>query len=182
MENVPERFGKDIESGNIHFDRRKNTLLLSLDASDLDLVSFEKLRDSEKLLEKKEFHVTVLGYKAGGEIAKELQGRADREQVTKEIENLAQSTKWHLETKPEYYIISKKYGEEERRSCIQIIELAGLEGFYEKLNEILGTDFELPFPHVTVLTNSTVESNRLAGIGLSSREDFEKCSPRRVEL
>lgn len=161
---------------NLKFNKEKMTLILEvkLDESILDNLNDEA---SKKGLNKKEeFHTTLIGYSTGQKIIS-----IGRDNIDSIIENIYQEFKWQFSPKNEFYYIEKDYPEnEKRRSIIQVIDLPELPVFYKKMNETLGTNFEIPFPHTTLFTNSTNEENRYKGIGIYSKEEFNLLKPIKI--
>jgi len=59
-------------------------------------------------------------------------------------------------TKKEFFTVKKEYpnnGEEEsevRETIIQEVEVPQLSEYIDRINQLLGTDIESPFPHITL--------------------------------
>ena len=107
----------------------------------------------------------------------------ERENVLNEIEDLSKSIDWEARLRDEVYYIKKEYPErknEIRESIIQIAKIRGLEDFYKKLQKLIGIEFEIPLPHVTIFSNSTNPEKRLRGIGIYSEKQFRKMNPIRI--
>jgi hypothetical protein len=173
---------------SVTFNKEKITLLLNIEVerSAIDKVSGEAL--SRKLLPKDEFHITLIG-NSMGEIIKENISQlsmGDQTKILLKIENLVNEFSWNFMLKDEYYYVSKTYPktadfeEEKRESIIELIELDDANKFYVRLNELLDTNFVLPFPHITLFTNSSREDRVLYGIGIASEEDLRSLKPERV--
>lgn len=171
---------------NLNFSYDKCSLLLNVDAEDLLTDTFESFAQINNLNKKEEFHITIIGRETGENILEMVSSLPvdDKKILLAKIDNLSREFDWSYTPNDEYYEISKKYdtadGEEIRRSLIQIIEIPDLKAFYENLNILLGTDFKLPLPHVTLFTTSSIETMRLRGIGLYSVEQFQSLSPNRI--
>ena len=144
---------------------------------------------SEGLSQKPQCHITILGTAIGEAIKEKLRTKSpdEHEVVFDRIETLSRETDWSFSPKAEYYTVSKTYPEsetgesDERKSIIQLVNMSGAASFYTKLNELLGTSFDAPFPHITLFTTSTREDKKLRGIGIISEEDFRTLSPKRIE-
>lgn len=172
----------------ITFNKEKITLLLDVKAevSSLDKVSSEAL--SRGLTKKNEFHITLIGNSVGEVIKEKISKLSISEQEKKltQIEIFVNEFSWNCTPKGEYYFISKTYPktegfeEETRRAIIELIDLDDAHTFYIKLNELLGTNFKTPFPHVTLFTTSTREDKLLYGIGISNEDDFRLLNPERI--
>ena len=178
---------KNIEGENIVFKKEIATLILKVPESKwLDRLA--KIQKEYGLLKKEEFHITVIGTDTGEAILKRLEGldAEKKESKLREIENLARQTKWAFCLKFDYRFISKTYPPkdgyqaETRKSIIQLAKLPNVESFYRGLNKILGTDFPVPPPHITLFTNSTREDKKLRGIGIYSKEDLSLISSRSI--
>lgn len=100
------------------------------------------------------------------------------------IQELSKKFNWNFAFKKESYFITKHYSEdkEERRSIIQLVSLPNLDPFYKKLNKLLGTKFDTPFPHITPFTNSTNKGKKLRGIGIYSKKQFRALNPIKIKL
>ena len=176
------------DGGRLTFDRHKITLLLDILLKDSDVDVVKDIAEKEGLSRKIDFHITLIGSKTGQAILEKLSKlpEEEKEKVILSIEALANDFDWSYELIPEYYSISKKHksgdegGEELRKSIIQPIALPDLALFYEKLNELIGSDFDIPFPHMTLFTTSTNEVTKLRGIGIYSEKEFEALNPERL--
>lgn len=173
-----------------NFNRDNATLLLDVVP---ESVSFESLREiavKEGLSQKTEFHITLIGRETGEIIVEKLSGLPpeERDILLLRIEDLAKSFTWSHTFSSEYYLISKEYegkdgeGVETRKSIIQTLLLPDLEAFYSQLNHLLGTAFNIPFPHITLFTTSTNEETKLRGIGIYSEEQLKTLNPVKIEL
>jgi len=109
----------------------------------------------------------------------------------RKIKELCESIDWKIILKNEYYSVEKIYNNpdpadpsktipEKRESIIQMAEMEKLNEFYEKLNSLLGTNFETPMPHVTLYTTSSLEENKSKGIGIYSKSQFEELAHEKI--
>ena len=180
---------KEGEKG-LNFDKDRATLLLDITPDGSSLASLRKIAEEEGLSQKDEFHITIIGSQTGKAIREKMLSMSSVEQddFLSRIENLSNSFTWTYSFTPEYKLISKTYGgengipAESRRSIIQTLELPDLNRFYKKLNELLGTEFSVPFPHVTLFTTSTNEATRLQGIGVYSEEQLKTLNPVKITV
>ena len=178
---------KKILANNLIFDREKATLLLSISAEDYAFHDVEKFAKQKKLLRKKEFHITLIGRETGETITEKIKNAssAEQEKILSKIQETSAGFSWNYSFLKEYYFISKTYYEdkenEERQSVIQLFSLPDLIPFYKRLNHILGNIFEIPFPHLTLFTNSTREDKKLRGIGIYSEKQFYSLKPMKIE-
>lgn len=136
------------------------------------------------LLEKEEIHVTIIGSNTGKEIIEFLwkSNQKQKDEIWNKIVELCESFDWKITLKNEFFYIKKHYDspKETRQSIIQIIWIAQLDKFYKKLNILLWTQFKVPFPHITLYTNSTIEATKFRGIGTYSKEQFDELIPKKV--
>lgn len=104
---------------------------------------------------KKEFHITIIGYKTWEKIKK----LANKKRIF-ELEKLIKNFDFEYKLLDEYFLIQKN----DRKSIIQKID-SNIENFYKKLNDIFPADFSVPFEHITLFWE---------WIGLYSQKDFDK--------
>lgn len=180
---------------SISFDEGKNTLLLDIDKGVVDLSVLKEIADKNGLDPKGDFHITVLGFKNGGEIKKVLKGLPEekRESVILQIKSLVETIDWGFSFESQKYHISKEYVSqdpknkgtelrEQRESYIQMVNLPGMKIFYEKLNAILGTSLEAPPAHITLYTGGSDKEKSKMGIGINTQDEFSKMNPELIEL
>lgn len=164
---------------NLIFNEITQTMLLSVEKQVVDLDIVKNFALAENLLPKHEFHVAIIGSETEKVLSKINADSAA-------IKALAESVDWNFSLKQDFSYITKIYidqgGEEKIESIIQTVDLSGLVEFYRKLNELTGQDFAIPFPHITLYTNSTKEENKLRGIGIYSEADFAKLSRRHLVM
>ncbi|MBT4251528.1 hypothetical protein HOD82_04180 [bacterium] len=169
-------------SVRVIFSRDDSILLLDVSPENINLERVRNFAKEKGLFEKKEFHFTIIGSKTTDEILKKIK-EGERENVLNEIEDLSKSIDWEARLRDEVYYIKKEYPErknEIRESIIQIAKIRGLEDFYKKLQKLIGIEFEIPLPHVTIFSNSTNPEKRLRGIGIYSEKQFRKMNPIRI--
>lgn len=162
----------------MHFDEQKYTLLLNVDKNQLDLNYLQKMAAQNGFDEKKEFHITVIGFKNGEEIKKVLQtfSKEDQENIIYQIKSLANNMDWGFELSPEKYHISK----EKRESYIQMVNMPDVKNFYNKLNEILGTHLEAQPSHITLYTRGDDRERAKMGIGINSEKELAQLNPKPI--
>lgn len=177
----------------VSFDAVKNTLLLDLDNNAVDLDKLKELAEKNGFEPKTEFHITVLGFKNGSEVKKALKAlpEPERQNAIEQIKSIVDSTDWNFTFEDQRFHLSKEYitqnpknkGEElkeKRESYIQMINLPGMEIFYDKLNAILGTNLEAPPAHITLYTSGDDKEKSKMGIGINTDEEFLKLDPRPI--
>jgi|SRR3989344_6721116 len=168
-----------VNSSKLIFNEEEFCLLLDVIQEESTLHDLEKIAKQKKLLRKKEFHITLIGKKTGEAL---LEKAMNSSKIASEIQELVNNLDWKYFLQKEYYFISKKYSEpnqekEERQSIIQIVRLPDLVPFYKKLNQMFGTKIKVPFPHLTLFTNSTNKEKKLRGIGIYSEKEFYDLKP-----
>jgi hypothetical protein len=115
----------------------------------------------------------------------------ERQKLLDKIYTLAESIQWKVTFKDEFFYIQKEYitsdpntsdvnNNEKRESIIQNATFEGIDEFYQKLNIVLGTDFEAPRPHITHYTTSTREDKKSRGIGIYSLKQLEELHPQTI--
>ena len=93
------------------FNDGKNTLLLGVGKDAVDLSAIQEMADKNGFEQKGEFHITVLGFKNGGEVKKVLKAlpEAERQNALAQIKSLVEDTDWSFVFEPQRYHISKEY-------------------------------------------------------------------------
>ena len=170
---------------SLNFNKENINLLLSLTPSNSVPEMVLSIVNRENLTQKNEFHSTIIGRETGDLIVSMLNNLSteERSAIISKIEKLSNEFTWTYTPKEEYLFILKVYGPDDtRKSIIQIINLPDLQPFYTKLNELLGTCFAIPFPHITLFTTSTREDKKLRGIGIYSEEDLISLNPIKIEV
>jgi len=175
------------------FNDGKNTLLLGVGKDAVDLSAIQEMADKNGFEQKGEFHITVLGFKNGGEVKKVLKAlpEAERQNALAQIKSLVEDTDWSFVFEPQRYHISKEYVSpdpknkdaelrERRESYIQMVNLPGMKIFYDKLNAILGTNLEAPPAHMTLYTRGDDDEKSKMGIGINTQEEFLKMNPELI--
>ena len=157
---------------NLIFDRDTKTILLPVEGEDIDLDIVKNSAVRSDLLAKREFHISIIVRETGALLS-------DADYDVAKI--LATKMDWSFVLEKEFYLIHKKYPEQEmRKSIIQLVSLPGLFDFYTQLNGLIEKHFAVPFSHVTLYTNSTKKENELRGIGIYSRSNFDNLLPEKI--
>ena len=177
----------------VAFSSESATLILNIDSQIPNLGIKRKEAEQLGLLEKNEFHLTVIGYDTGDEILSAISDLSEKEKEEKinEISKLSESIEWEAVLKNDFYYICKDYNypdeddpeveiSEKRESIVQIAEINGMDEFYQKLNLLLDKQFKVPLSHITLYTNSDREDRKLTGIGIYSEEQFEELDPKKI--
>ena len=164
--------------------------LLGLDASQLTLQQAEEFAKKLMVFPKNEFHVTILGSQAGREIQQALKlHQESEEKLKKAIQESFLSQEWGVYLQPDLYFVQKEYfaspneehtEHELRKSIIQRVDVPQLSNFYTQLKAHFNITLPLPYPHITLFTDSTNPHKKLRGIGIDSYEDFQKLNPLKL--
>lgn len=174
-----------IRPAEIVFDKDKCTLLLEISATDIQISSFIKAKAREDGLDgKKDFHITVLGFKVGQTLSKRLQSldTAQSKEIMDRVGALINKTSWQIELTDLFYKITKYYQPrdgmaEERMSYIQMVNLDGINIFIQELTRLFGINIDVPPAHVTIFSKSSNKEKMLDGIGLASADELRKANP-----
>lgn len=174
-----------------YFDKERFTLILGIDSSAVCLDSISEFVRDNEFSPKDEFHITVLGVRAGKRIQRALMlamnsRDGEDKRMQKEIEKLIDEINWQdgLELLPEYYHLHKDYpledgSVEHRESCIQIASLPSAKKFINEIQKICGFEMENIFPHITLFVKGDGPGAPL-GIGIISRSEFESLHPSSI--
>ena len=171
----------------------KATLILNIN-NNIPNIGLKKTEAEELgLSNKEEFHFTVIGSNTGEDILKSLENLEEKDKIEllTKINQLNESMNWQVNFKNEFYHVQKEYNDpdldypekiipEKLKSIIQMAKIDGLDEFYQKLNLLLGRQYETPMPHITLHTTSTREDKKLRGIGIYSENQFEELGPKKI--
>ncbi len=171
----------------VFFDREKGTLLLSLSEEDVSIPKFliDRAKKSN-FAKKEEFHITVFGFSAGQRILKKLDtDSSHKEELLSKIYELADSTKWEIDSTNQFYHLKKTYKnkdgvEEYRESYITMMKVNNIDIFVKEVSTLINAHLDVPPPHTTLYSKSSIEENMLAGIGVGSEEDLKKLKPAQI--
>lgn len=176
-----------IKNTQIKFNSIDITAVIDVNKKELDIESRLYLAEKYNLLNKTDFHFTIIWSATGKEIIKLISNLSEKEKkgMINKIERLCESTSCIIELKSEFYYLAKYYykewlPDEKRESIIQIASIKELDKFYSELNNILNTKFELPIPHLTLFTNSTREDKKLRWIWIYSESQFVSLNPEKI--
>lgn len=161
-----------------------NTFLITTEATQ-GLAATSEYAKRNELSPKNEFHCTVIGTRTAVEISEILSGLDGNQGdlLLVEIDSLIKQFSWNIIPKNEFFLLEKTYPEydgEVRRTIIQMVDIPDLTEFYEKLNNVLSSNFSLPLPHITLYATSTNEKNILRGIGVYSEDEFKQLQPKQI--
>ncbi len=172
---------------------RLGSLLIPFDERLVQLDRLQQTAEQEEFHRKPEFHITILGFTTGKELARSLgaMSESDRSEKISALQEIVSTTDWSpVGADGEILRIHKDYQTsdgnsittvEQRESFIQKIDLAGTKDFITRVNALLGTTFEVPVTHVTLYTKSTNPKNATLGIGIKNNAEFDALKPTNVE-
>lgn len=177
----------------VNFNKEEGTVLLGIREPLTIPENLVKQAEKMGLSRKETHHITVIGSDTAEHILEIMDSVSEekRKDLFSRLEKLVQDTQWSYNTKPEFFYIAKEYNDpdpedpdktirEKRESIIQLINLPGLEKFYNELNKIFDDKMDVPFLHITLYTTSTREDKRTRGIGIYSRREFEDLGPQNM--
>jgi len=171
----------------ILFDRDKGTLLLSISKEDVSIPEFLVSKAKQNNFKRKEeFHITVFGFGAGQRILKKLDVEPGSKEVfLNKIQELSEGTNWEIDLTNQFYHIKKTYKnkngvEEHRESYITMVKMGNISNFVKEVSNLINTHIDVPPPHTTLFSKSSIEENMLAGIGVGSEEDLKKLKPAQL--
>lgn len=150
--------------------------------------NIKKIAKEKELIKKTEQHITIIESKTIDILLEKLKAFPAEEKDFSRLEELAKKIEWSYIAKPKFFYITKEYDypnpkkpkevlKEKRESIIQMIDLVGLKELYNELSKILSEKLNLPFPHITLYTNSTRDEKKTRGIGIYSYSDFKQLKP-----
>ena len=167
----------------------KATLVLTVRKRGASFTVLKYIAGQRQLDLKKEFHITIIGTATGKAILENLSGLTHErgEAALLSIDSLSKEFPWTYSVRHEYYALSKSYDKpgiphEVRRSIIQLAVVPDLLPFYARLNALLGTHFEVPFPHITLFAGSTRPEHQSLGIGIYTKEEFRSLKPEKINI
>lgn len=184
---------KIITPTEILFYPDKITAILTIKKDDIASYMKDDIAQKLWLSKKEEFHFTIIGSDTGKRILQSLEkvDEKDKQDIINKIKFLCQSYKRTFTLGSESYYIEKEYYEsdslnpetdvpETRKSIIQMIQLKNIYDFYHQLHTLVDIDFDVPLPHITLYTTSTIPEKKLRGIGIYSQEQFESLHPKTI--
>ncbi len=171
---------------------KNGTLLLDVDPALIDVHRIEDRAKKEHVDRKQEFHITLIGFKAGKEMIKALRKNTPEQQalMQQEIVALVADLNQGWKLGKEVMRITKEYPPdpsrpeelpERRTSYIQIADVPKISEFYVQVNAMLGLHLAAPPTHITLMTGSTNPSHQLEGIGIPDRETLEGMHPEIIQ-
>ena len=167
----------------IIFDDEKLTFMLNVSAEKVDLQPPSDYARENNFSAKKEFHVTIIGFRTAGEIKQILSELSpdERGEILEQIKNLIFGSDWDFQLLPQVFHIKKQYAVgDERESIIQLIQIPALGTFYGRLNSMLGADFDLPPAHITLYTKGTDAVKSRMGICLRTSDELREVTVRKI--
>lgn len=163
-----------------------NTALFSLEPFPIPARA-DEFAIAKGLVKKDEFHMTLVGFRTAKHIRAILK-ELDEDQRTealgaykKLVENFTASPTMDTE---KLFFITKTYPqadaddggvpEHQRQALVALAQMPEIEELYQQLNQIFDTNFDIPFPHVSLYTGSDHEPMAKMGIGVYSQKEFDE--------
>ena len=172
---------KIITPTSVNFNPITMNCLLDIDENGINFSAVPNKWDWISLRKKDEFHKTVIWSDTGKRILSIIKDEAKNDIKKKHLQEIALSKDWEIEAREEYFLIEKWYTnkdswelEEVRTTIIQSVVVEDMQRYYEAINTILWTRFEVPPAHITLYSTSTHRENTTRWIGLYSEADMRK--------
>lgn len=179
---------------NIDLNRDRASILATLPKPNIPL-KVKEVAQASNMAEKTEYHVSILASDNSRVIKALLEQTDSSDELFKNIEELINGTSWGYTLLDDYYLLEKEYTREllikngykdwpghKRTSLVQKVEMPSLSQFYGRLTELTGTHFTVPVPHITLFAWSEYEPLMTLGIGVSSREEFDRYTIKVIEV
>lgn len=144
------------------------------------------VRISKGFTAKDETHLTVLGFPQGKELTKLF---AESPELKAKLEKLIENADFSYTLKDDVYRIERdreawvdwqdqSKGKENihEEAVIQLVDAPGVEKFIGKANKLLGTNFPVPFPHISLATKGSK-----LGIGIADKTAFDALTKERLD-
>jgi hypothetical protein len=174
------------------FISEKGVIILSVKKPEIpEFVRTEATKGN--LIEKAESHISIAVTKTARQISEEIEKNKESDKLKENISSLLNNFSWKYALTNEYFLHENFYTKEElvkngytdltehsRRSIVQLVNLPDIELFYKQLNDLLGTSLSVPVPHVTLFSWSDYEPMMLRGIGISSKNEFDNYTKKKL--
>ena len=158
------------------------------------VATFSVFAQTNNLLPKNEYHVTLLGGKASSFISEKIKKlpNADETVFRERVERLMREFSWNFEYTNTYYYLRREYNDpdpvdvnktipEIRETIIQLVDVPDLRVLHQSLEELCGMENEIEaLPHITIFSNSTREDKKQRGIGIYSEEDLNISNAQKI--
>ena len=155
------------------------TFLLQVDKGDVGLDNEVLHLEDKDFQPKKETHITVIGSFQGPKL---LESIRERPELEDRLRDAIQDRDWQFQPLDTWYLISREKTEEESsqtvhvESIIRMVEVPGIEGFFQSVSDIFDMDLDPPPTHVTLYTYHDPE-----GIAISTKRELELFIVREVQ-
>ncbi len=164
-------------------DHKNKTLLIR--ASQPDASSNIDNELSNGFSPKKEYHITALGFPQGKQLKKIFEKNPEKEAQVQELINKSdfsyiESNEVHkISRDMEVWVDWKDHSKGKKtnhdEAIIVKVDAPGVATFINELNTMLGTDFPIPFPHISIATLGSP-----MGIGIANESAFKKLNPKAI--
>lgn len=155
-------------------------------------VSIQEQARKLGLKEKNEYHISIF-VSANAKIVRDAAMKKFGSGAYDKLSRLTESFSWDYNFKNEYYLHEHQYSSDElvrngykdltehtRRTIVQCVDISDLPQIYQKAEELFDIKLPRPVPHVTLFYWSSY--NDYPGIGINSKEEFDKFTVRRLEV
>lgn len=153
------------------FDDQSGYLIVQLDKDTYGLPDTEVSYRGQTFQPKEELHITIVSSEAAENVQETLE---QQPQAVEQVKHSIEETDWSYRKRERFYHVVEEPGVE---SIIQIVEVPGVEPFFDELSRITGKRLELPPTHVTLFTRGNPK-----GIGLPTQEVFDRLVTGEVSL
>jgi hypothetical protein len=186
--NTKDKARYKMKPTGITFYPKTCTALLQVDPRSVESITskLDGTEVAEGLDKKKEFHITLIGYETGEWIMERIgkMKNATLEDILPQIEGIVMGMNWSFEVTGQIHEISERCSTREtRRSLIVKVNLPKIVELHRSLTKMIGLEFDMAYPHITLYTTSTFEKNRQLGIGIYSEVQFRtKLNPISIRM
>ena len=174
---------QQIETKKAELQEGSNSLLVPIEKPNYINYLLNKVNGFD---EKSEVHLTVLGFPQGKELSKIFTEDPKKRQLVEDL--ISKSDFSYIPTNDIYRIErdreswidwkDQSKGKEiiHEEAVIQLVKAPGVEIFINEINELLDTNFPVPFHHISL----GVKGSKL-GIGIADKSAFDKLSKEKIE-
>ena len=165
---------KTLSISALDFNKEKGTVLakVTLDANDFDCMDFV-LQNQFNI--KNEFHLTVVGFYEGKQIA---ENESMRQKIGELVNKYNKESSLECDTEGEVLFIEKEYKDEHRFSLITPCNSNSLDAIRKEIDDITGNK-SVPYWHVTLATRDGGGKSH-DGIAVPEKDSLLDMSPKLV--
>jgi ribosomal protein S15P/S13E len=153
------------------FDPAEGYLILELDMQSFYLHPEGVRYDGRHFEAKDEVHITILSRDAAETVRQHLERYPQDED---QVRRMVDETNWEYRKLDSFYHIQQAPDEE---TIVQMVEVPGLDTFFNQVGQLVGQELELPPTHVTLYMRGTEK-----GIGIPTQAEFEQLAQKQIRL